>query len=249
MERPLYNGLSSGVSLDGKTFFYQNPLEATGLAAKDQRSPWFGVACCPSNITRFLASVPGYVYAQRGDALWVNLYVTSSAEVKLDNGRLVKMLQETRYPWDGAVKMTVNLDQTAPLTVNVRIPGWARNQPIASDLYRFADKYNDPVTLRVNATNVPIKPDKGYAGITRPWKRGDIIDLMLPMPVRRIVANDQVAADRGHVALQRAPIVFAAEWPDNPRGKVRNLVLPHGARLTAEFKPDLLNCVEALTAT
>ena len=109
MERTLYNGLISGVSLDGKTFFYPNPLEANGQ--QDQRSPWFGVACCPGNITRFMASVPGYVYAQRGDALWVNLYVASNADIKLDNGRTVKMTQETRYPWDGAVKMTVNPDQ------------------------------------------------------------------------------------------------------------------------------------------
>ncbi len=246
MERTLYNGMISGVALDGKTFFYQNPLEATGNAGKDQRSPWFGVACCPSNITRFLASVPGYVYAQRGDALWVNLYVTSSADVKLDNGRVVKMLQETRYPWDGAVRITVNPDQAAPLTVNVRIPGWARNEPIASDLYRFADKSNDPATLRVNGRNVPIKLDKGYASITRTWKPGDFIDLTLPMPVRRIAANDQVAADRGRVALERGPIVFAAEWPDNPAGKVRNLLLPDSARLTAEFKSDLLNGVEVL---
>ena len=107
MERTLYNGLISGVSLDGTTFFYQNPLEATGNAGKDQRSPWFGVACCPGNITRFMASVPGYVYAQRGDTLWVNLFVGSTAEIKMDNGRTVKIAQQTRYPWDGDVKMTV----------------------------------------------------------------------------------------------------------------------------------------------
>ena len=247
MERTLYNGMISGVALDGKTFFYQNPLEATGLAGKDQRSPWFGVACCPSNITRFLASVPGYLYAQRGDALWVNLFATSSAEIKLDNGRVVKMQQETRYPWDGAVKITVNPDQSAPMSVNVRIPGWARNEPVPSDLYRFADKRDEPVSLRVNGKSVPVKLDKGYVSIARTWKRGDVIDLMLPMPVRRIVANDQVAADRGRVALERGPIVFAAEWPDNPGGKVRNLMLPDSARLTAEFKPELLNGVEVVT--
>jgi hypothetical protein len=240
MERTLYNGLISGVALDGETFFYPNPLESAGQHA---RSPWFGVACCPSNITRFMASVPGYVYAQRDDAMWVNLYMTSTAEIKLDNGRIVKMAQDTRYPWDGAVKMTVTPDQSAPLTINVRIPGWARNEPVPSDLYRFADKSTDPVVLKVNGKPVPIQVEKGYVAVSHTWKAGDIIELNLPMPVRRVVANDQVAADHGRVALQRGPIVYAAEWPDNPNGRVRNLMLPDNEHLTAEFKPALLKGV------
>src|ERR1700691_3424444 len=169
MERTLYNGLISGVSLDGKTFFYQNPLEATGFAGKDQRSPCFGVACCPGNITRFMASVPGYIYAQRGDALWVNLFVANTAEIKLDNGRTVKMKQETRYPWDGAVKMTVNPDAAGTLTINVRIPGWARNEPVASDLYRFAAVSPEAAVLKVNGKKVPMQIDKGYVALTRDW--------------------------------------------------------------------------------
>ena len=243
MERTLYNGLISGVALDGTTFFYPNPLESNG---QHSRSPWFGVACCPGNITRFMASVPGYVYAQRGDSLWVNLYVGSSAEIKLDNGRTVKLTQETRYPWDGAVKMTVNPDQTAPLTINVRVPGWARNQPVASDLYQFSDRSSAAVTLKVNGRAVPVKIDKGYVAISRTWKSGDVILLDLPMPVRRVVANSEVAADRGRVALERGPIVFAAEWPDNPNGRVRNLMLPDSAPLTAEFNSNLLNGVEVV---
>lgn len=240
MERTLYNGLISGVSLDGETFFYPNPLESAGQHA---RSPWFGVACCPSNITRFMASVPGYVYAQRGDALWVNLYMASNADIKLDNGRTVKIVQQTRYPWDGAVKMTVSPDQSAAMTIRVRIPGWARNEPVPSDLYSFTDKSADPVVLKVNGKPVPLQIDKGYAAVSRTWKPGDLIELTLPMPVRRVVANDQVAADRGRVTLQRGPIVYAAEWPDNPDSRVRNLVLPDSASLTAEFKPALLNGV------
>ena len=246
MERTLYNGLISGVSLDGKTFFYENPLEATGFASKDQRSPWFGVACCPGNITRFMASVPGYVYAQRGDALWVNLYVASNADIKLDNGRTLKVVQETRYPWDGSVKITVNPDEAAELTMHVRIPGWAREEPVASDLYRFAEKSNAPVAVQVNGKPVPIQIDKGYLALTRTWAKGDVIELNLPMPVRRVLANDHVAADRGRVALERGPIVFAAEWPDNPKGQVRNLVLSRNASLTAEFKPALLKGVEVV---
>ena len=246
MERTLYNGLISGVALDGKTFFYQNPLEATGKAGKDQRSPWFGVACCPGNITRFMASVPGYVYAQRGDALWVNLYMASTADIRLDNGRAVKLVQETRYPWDGHVKMTVNPGQAAPFTIHLRIPGWARNEPVASDLYRFTDRNAEPVVLKVNGQAAPIKLDKGYVALTRTWKQGDTIELSLPMPVRRVAASEQVTADRGRVALERGPVVYAAEWVDNPNGKVRNLMLPDSAKLTAEFRPDLLKGVEVV---
>jgi hypothetical protein len=245
MERTLYNGLISGVSLDGKSFFYPNPLESAG---QHQRSPWFGVACCPGNITRFIASVPGYVYAQQGDALYVNLFVGSAAEIKLDNSRTVKLRQETRYPWDGAVRMTVNPDRSGKFTINVRIPGWARNEAAPSDLYRFLDKIEEPVALKVNRKSVPLKLEKGYVSLSRNWKKGDVIELNLPMPVRRVVANDQVTADRGRVALQRGPLVYCAEWPDNPGGHVRNLLLPDSAKLTAEFKPDLLNGVTVVKA-
>lgn len=243
MERTLYNGLISGVSLDGKSFFYPNPLESNG---QHQRSPWFGVACCPGNITRFIASVPGYVYAQQGDKLYVNLFVASDAGIKLDNGRAVNLRQETRYPWDGAVKLTVNPDKTGQFTINVRIPGWARNEAAPSDLYRFADQSGEAVTLKVNGKSVPLKLDKGYVVLNRAWKKGDVIELIMPMPVRRIVANDQVVANRGRVALQRGPIVYCAEWPDNPDGHVRNLALPGGAKLSAEFKPDLLSGVTVI---
>jgi hypothetical protein len=190
-----------------------------------------------------MASVPGYVYAQRGDAIWVNLYMGSNADIKLDNGRTVKVTQETRYPWDGAVKMTVAPDQAAQLTVHVRIPGWARNEPVASDLYKFADPSNEQATVKVNGKIVLTRIENGYVDLTRTWKPGDTIELSLPMPVRRVVANNQVDADRSRVAIQRGPIVYAAEWVDNPNGKVRNLVLPDTARLTAEYRPTLLNGV------
>ena len=240
MERTLYNGLISGVSLDGKLFFYPNPLESNG---QHQRSPWFGVACCPGNITRFLASVPGYVYAQQGDKLYVNLFAASTADIKLDNGRRVKLVQETRYPWDGGVKMTVDPDRSGAFTINVRIPGWACNQAAPGGLYRFIDRVDDAVTLKVNGSGIPLNIEKGYASINRTWKRGDVIELALPMPIRRVIANELVEADRGRVALQRGPIVYCAEWPDNPQGHVRNLMLADNAKLTAEFKPGLLGSV------
>jgi DUF1680 family protein len=243
MERILYNGLLSGVSLDGKSYFYPNPLESAG---QHQRSPWFGVACCPGNMTRFLASVPGYVYAQQGDVLYVNLYVASRAEVKMDGGRTVGLVQETRYPWDGAVRITVRPDKAGRFAMNVRIPGWARGEAVPSDLYRFADASDEPVTIKVNGQAVAMTPDKGYARLDRRWKAGDVVELWLPMPIRRVVAHPSVDADQGRVALQRGPLVYAAEWPDNPGGHVRNLLLADDAPLGSEFRADLLGGVQVV---
>lgn len=243
MERTLYNGLISGVSLDGKTFFYPNPLESAG---QHERSPWFGVACCPGNITRFLASVPGYLYAVQGDTLYVNLFAQGTADVELGDGRKVKVTQQTRYPWDGAVRLTVNPARAEAFAIKVRIPGWARNEPVPSDLYRFADAPGEPVTLAVNGTPVTVATDKGYVTLSRTWAPGDRIDLTLPMPVRRIVSHAQVEANRDRVALQRGPIVFAAEWPDNANGRVRNLVLAPSTPLTSEFRADLLKGVQVV---
>ena len=246
MERTLYNGLLSGVSLDGKAFFYPNPLESAGQHA---RSPWFGVACCPGNMTRFLASVPGYVYAKSGSTIYVNLFAEGTADIRLDNGRSVTLRQQTRYPWDGNVTLTVTPDRTADFTIDVRVPGWARNQPVPSDLYRFLDAVADPVVLKVNDAPVPVALDKGYVALRRTWRAGDVISLTLPMPVRRVVAHDRVEADRSRVALQRGPIVYAAEWPDSPNKRVRNLMLPDTSALSAEFRPKLLNGVAVITGT
>jgi len=243
MERTLYNGLISGVALDGKTFFYPNPLESRGQHA---RSPWFGVACCPGNITRFMASVPGYLYAQKGPStLYVNLFAAGTADVDIAGGK-VKVTQDTRYPWDGAVKMTVSPDRPRSFTVNVRVPGWARNEPVPSDLYRFLDDGGAPATIAVNGKPVDMKLDKGYVAITRNWRAGDVVQVNLPMPVRRVGAHENVEANRERVALQRGPIVYAAEWPDNPEGKVRNLVLPDATALTTEFRSDLLRGVQVI---
>lgn len=243
MERILYNGLISGVSLDGKRFFYPNPLESNG---QHERSPWFGVACCPGNITRFLASVPGYVYAEQGDTIYVNLFAKSVGEIVLKSSRRVTLTQDTRYPWDGAVHITVAPSRSDTFAMKVRIPGWARNEPVPSDLYRFADISTEQASVKVNGTPVDMALDKGYVTIERTWKAGDVVDVLLPMPVRRVLANDRVEADRGRVALQRGPIVFAAEWPDNPNGKVRNIVLPASASLTTEFRPGFLNGVQVI---
>jgi DUF1680 family protein len=244
LERTLYNGILSGVSLDGKKFFYPNPLESN---LQHQRSPWFGVACCPGNITRFLPSVPGYLYARAGDALYVNLFAANHAEIKMDDGQTINVTEETRYPWDGAVKLTLHLQKPSKFTVNMRIPGWARNEAVPGGLYRFTDNNTERVTLHVNHRKAALKMEKGYAAISRKWKDGDSIELSLPMPVRRVAANDAVKADRGRVALQRGPIVFCLESPDNPDvPHVRSMMVPDAAPLTASFEPALLNGVEVI---
>lgn len=242
-ERTLYNGLLSGVSLNGTTFFYPNPLESAG---NYQRSPWFGCACCPGNITRFLPSLPGYFYAQRNGAIFVNLYAGGTADIRLDNGPKVTLTQVTRYPWDGDVKITVAPQKKSKFTLAVRIPGWARNQPVPGNLYQFADTNTQPVTLAINGKAVKFKIENGYANLNRSWKPGDVVELNLPMPIRRVLANPNVTADTGRVALQRGPIVFCAEWPDNPNGHVLDLSLPDNQPLTAQFEPDLLNGVEVI---
>jgi DUF1680 family protein len=245
LERTLYNGLLSGVSLDGKLFFYPNPLESAG---QHSRSPWFGCACCPGNITRFMASIPGYFYARRGRTIYVNLFASGVADIKLDDGHTVTLTQETRYPWDGAVRLAVQPDKPGKLAIRLRIPGWARNEAAPVGLYTFVDKLDANPALRVNGKSAPIKLDDGYAVLNRKWKKGDVIQLDLPMPVRRLVANEQVEADRGRIALQRGPIVYCLEWPDNPGASVRDAVLTDEEKLTAQFEPDLLNGVETIKA-
>lgn len=248
MERAMYNGILSGVSLDGRAFFYSNPLESDGKFRFNQgqlgRAPFFGTACCPGNISRFLPSVPGSIYAVRGDALYVNLFVQGEGAAEV-GGRKVTIRQETRYPWDGAVKIVLEPETDGPFTVLVRIPGWARGEVVPMGLYRFADVSAEKLTLKVNGKAVTMVLAKGYARLNRTWKRGDTIDLVLPMAVRRVVASDAVKDDAGKVALSRGPLVYCAEWPDNG-GRVLDLVLPDSQALRAEFRPGLLNGVTVI---
>ena len=248
LERVMYNGLISGVSLDGMAFFYQNPLEFNGKTKLYQgqvvRAPWFEVSCCPPNICRFLPSVPGYVYAVKEDTLFVNLFIGGRADVEID-GVTASLKQETRYPWDGAVKIAVDPERQKIFTLAVRIPGWARNEPVPSDLYRFADASAAAPSLKVNGRAADIDLKKGYALIRRAWSKGDTIELDLPMPVRRVIAHPSVQADAGRAALQRGPLVYCAEGIDNG-GTAISLVIPEKAAFAPEFHADLLKGVVVL---
>jgi len=249
LERVMYNGLLSGVGLDGLTFFYENPLESDGKTALYQgqvgRSPWFEVACCPPNILRFLPSVPGYVYAVGDDSLYVNLFMTNTAVVDLA-GTNVGLAQETKYPWEGTVKLTVSPEKEADFALRIRVPGWARNEPVPGGLYHFLEESEEPPALTVNGEAAGLALENGYAVLRRTWRKGDAVALRLPMPVRRIAAKAEVAADAGRVAFQRGPLVYCAEAVDNG-GHVLDLSIMDGARFSAEFRPDLLNGIVVLS--
>jgi len=240
LERALYNALLAGVSLDGSLFFYDNPLESGG---EHTRSAWFKCACCPSNVARFLPSLPGYVYARRAGAIYVNLFVESTAGIAMEDGRSVRLEQETRYPWDGKVRMAIHPESPARFTIKVRIPGWAHNEAVPGGLYRFVDSAPQQATLAVNGKPVEPQIERGYATLERDWQAGDVIDLELPMPVRRIEADEKVEADRGKVALQRGPIVYCLEWADNPGVDLGSLRLADAEPLATEFMPELLGGV------
>jgi len=237
------------VSLKGDTFFYANPLESDGKSpiyeGKLTRQRWFDCACCPGNITRFIASLPGYVYADRDHAIYVNLYGGNEGRIDI-GGRTVAVKQETLYPWNGVVKMSIEPDKSEEFDIYVRIPGWARGRPVPSDLYQYLDARVDQLVLKVNGQPVTLEVKDGFARIHRTWKRGDVIELNLPMPVRRVVANENVAEDRRKVALERGPIVYCAEGVDNG-GHVLNLLLPDEAPLKAEYRKDMLNGIVTIS--
>ena len=242
LERVIYNGFLSGISLSGDEFFYANPLASDG---KYQRSPWFDCACCPTNIVRFMPSLPGYAYAQKADNVYVNLFIGGSAEIKLP-GNTISLRQQTRYPWDGDVKITVEPQRTGRFAVSVRIPGWAQNRPVPSDLYSYLDTNTESVSLKVNGNPVAVDLVKGYVPIRRTWQKGDIIELNLPMPIRRVTANPEVNDNRGRTAIERGPIVYCFEGADNPKGTV-NLILPPAAKLQSEYQGDLLGGIVTIT--
>ena len=212
LERTLYNGLISGVSLEGNGFFYPNPLESMG---QHQRQAWFGCACCPSNICRFIPSLPGYVYAVKDRNVYVNLFLSNKSDLNV-GGKKVSLSQATNYPWDGDI--TINVDKTSAgqFAMKIRIPGWLRNQTVPSDLYQYTDNKRLAATCSVNGNSIAVTPaEDGYLTIDRKWKKGDKVQLHFDMEPRTVRANHKVEADRGMVAIERGPLVYCAEHPDN----------------------------------
>jgi hypothetical protein len=179
-------------------------------------------------------------------AIYVNLFASGVARIQLDNGPAVTLTQATRYPWDGGVKITVAPDKTAQFALRIRIPGWARGEAVPGGLYQFVDTAGESATLQINGQPSSLKLEKGYAVLDRRWRKGDVVELNLPMPIRRVAADARVEADRGRVALQRGPIVYCLEECDNPGLRAPDVSLSGGEKLTAKFEPDLLNGVETI---
>ena len=242
LERTLYNGLISGVSLEGDAFFYPNPLEVR-KERKYQRQAWFGCACCPSNISRFIPSLPGYVYAVKDNDVYVNLFMGNTSTLQV-NGKPVTLKQETAYPYSGEVKLVIE-EANQPFTMKVRIPGWARNEAMPSDLYAFADGLQSQYSVKINGEVIKTELQQGYCSISRDWKAGDVVELSLDLQPRLVKANNQVEADRGRVAVQCGPIVYCAESPDNEQS-IGSITLNGLTQLKVEWQPEKLHGINQI---
>lgn len=241
LERTLYNGLISGVSLDGGGFFYPNPLESIG---QHQRQPWFGCACCPSNICRFIPSLPGYIYAVKDKEVFVNLFLSNTSDLKV-NGKAVQLAQETHYPWDGDITIGIKKNNAGSFQLKLRIPGWVKNQVVPSDLYHYSDGKRLSYSITVNGEKVESDLVNGYFCIDRKWKKGDQVKVHFDMEPRTVKANNKVEADRGRIAVERGPIVYCAEWVDNDFD-VLSLFMNQAPKFEVVSKPDVLYGINEL---
>ena len=230
LERTLYNGVISGMSVDGGKFFYPNPLSSDGVFTFNAdrtktRQPWFGCACCPSNLCRFIPSMPGYIYGVRDNNLYVNLFASNTATIAV-GGKNVMLEQSTQYPWDGDIAIKVLQNKAKTFNMLVRIPGWVQNEVVPSDLYSYSDDILAGYEVTVNGQKVDGELENGYLVINRNWKKGDVVRIHFDMPVRTVIASPRVTDDRGRVAVERGPLVYCAEWADNEGVNPHHLLLP-----------------------
>lgn len=221
-ERSLYNGFLSGVSFAGDTFFYPNPLESDGKFEFNHgsctRSPWFGTSCCPTNVARVLPSLPGYVYATKGKAVYVNLFIGNSAAFDI-NGQTLEIIQKTQYPWDGEVQFQFTNTKSVAAKLNIRVPGWVQGQPIPGDLYQYLNDKTLGITVTVNGEEKPLNLKNGYIQLEEiDWKAGDQVQVLFEMAVRKVAAHGKVNSNTGKIAFERGPLVYCAEEADNPSG-------------------------------
>jgi DUF1680 family protein len=236
LEKTLYNSMLSGVSLSADRFFYPNPLESNG---RQQRQAWFGCACCPSNVARFVPAIPGYIYAVTDEDLFVNLFISNEADITIGKKK-VKITQKANFPWDGNVELSVFPETSGKFSLMIRIPGWANNEAIPGGLYRFENQNNEAWKITVNGKDEKPEIENGYAEIERKWEKGDKVEIDFPMPVRSVVADERIKDDNNKIAVQRGPVIYCAEWPDNNTGNVLDIVLNRAKPFTTEFVPSLL---------
>lgn len=242
LERTLYNGLISGVSLEGDAFFYPNPLESVG---QHQRQAWFGCACCPSNVSRFIPSIPGYVYAVKENDVYVNLFMSNTSTIDV-NGEEVTISQKTEYPWKGDVAIEVEPHNKCFINLKIRVPGWVKGEVVPSDLYAYADDEKLSYHVKVNGEVYDAKLDKGYFSIERKWRKGDKVEVHFDMAPRVVKAHSNVKADRGRLSVECGPVVYCAEWPDNDVS-VRSAILPQRPQIHTQYEPNFLYGVRTLT--
>ena len=205
-----------------------------------QRQPWFGCACCPSNICRFIPSLPGYIYAVSGKDIFINVFVSNSAELKVNNKNLV-ISQQTQYPWNGDIKIKIDKTNAGPFNMNIRIPGWVQNEVVPGNLYTYSDGKRLNYTVTVNGEPVDSQTSikKGYISLNRKWVKGDNVEVHFDMETRTVKANSKVEADRGRIAIERGPLVYCAEWADNDFD-ILNIIINQTPKFEIENKPDLL---------
>jgi uncharacterized protein len=253
VERTLYNGILGGIGLDGKSFYYGNPMEYTTingeLSGENKRSPWFQCSCCPSNICRFMPSIPGYIYAQKDRNLFVNLYIGSETTYQLDSKDIVTLKQTSNMPWEGKMIFEVNTanKKGSKFVLNLRVPGWIDGKIFPTDLYRIGKVSEYLGTLKINGELNDIKRnDNGYISIDREWKKGDIVEWNLPMDTHKVVSNEKIVSNKNLVSVQRGPIMYCAEFADN-EGKASNIIFNANNIFTGKFEPNLLNGVMTLT--
>jgi DUF1680 family protein len=248
LEKILYNGFLSGVGLDGKSFFYTNALQIHHYLQhpdmESERSGWFECSCCPTNIARLMPSIPGYIYAQKKDSIYANLYISGIASLQLNN-KTIQIKQENNYPWVGNLKFTITTEQPINFSMLIRIPGWAQNIAIPNNLYHFSTPSNSKVVISINGKNTDFQIQNGYAILKRTWQKNDQIQMTLPMEVRRVASDSLLKENIGKLSLQRGPIMYCAEWKDNG-GATSNIILPATSRINAQFNPGLLNGVMVL---
>ncbi len=244
LERTLYNALLAGISQTGDRFFYPNPLASRGY---HERHAWFPCACCPTNVSRFVPTIPGLFYAYRNDTIFVNLFASSRVRIPI-NGDTVRLVQRTDYPWKGEIRFRLEIPEPADFELRVRIPGWARNEVIPSNLYRFKDVSDAPVTVRVNGQQSELLIDDGYIHLNRVWQNEDSITVNLPLMPRFVLAHPSVASDSARQAIQYGPFVYCLESVDQELQYVMPLSFSDKSVLTGKYRDDLFKGINVVTS-